>query len=276
MIFAIGILLAGAGGGLIPLWRRRESRQTRLLTWGNAFAAGIFLGAALVHMLAESADTWADDIGATYPWPFLIAGAAFFAILLFEHVLVSDDAHAVVHSVNKQLGLSAHAHGDAHLDASEHGPERSRATETYPYTLAVVLSIHSVIAGIALGAQETVASATIIFIAIIAHKSMAAFALGVSLARGALERRRALGIIAIFTVMTPIGIAIGALVGNALDSGGELYFNAIFLALAAGTFLYIATLDIIHDEFLRPGHRFAKWLLASLGFAIMGILALWV
>ena len=51
---------------------------------------------------------------------------------------------------------------------------------------------------------------------------------------------------------------------------------AAFLALAAGTFIYISTLDILQDEFLRPGSRWAKWLSAALAVALMALLSLWV
>ena len=51
--------------------------------------------------------------------------------------------------------------------------------------------------------------------------------------------------------------------------------EAAFLALAAGSFAYVATLDILRDEFVEPGGRFGKWLLVAAGAGSMGVLALW-
>ena len=54
------------------------------------------------------------------------------------------------------------------------------------------------------------------------------------------------------------------------------YFDATFLALAAGTFIYISAVDIIQDEFLRAGGRFAKWLFAAAAIALMALLSRWI
>ena len=48
------------------------------------------------------------------------------------------------------------------------------------------------------------------------------------------------------------------------------------LGIAAGTFVYVATFDILRDEFPAPGGRLAKWCVLSLGVFSMGALALWV
>ena len=41
----------------------------------------------------------------------------------------------------------------------------------------------------------------------------------------------------------------------------------------AGTFLYIANVDIVRTEFELRGDRWQKWLLAALGFSMMAVLA---
>ncbi|MGE5186640.1 MAG: hypothetical protein ACM31C_31515 [Acidobacteriota bacterium] len=58
-------------------------------------------------------------------------------------------------------------------------------------------------------------------------------------------------------------------------AGSRSWFEGIFDSLAAGTFLYIAMLDIIRTEFEVRGDRWQKWSLASAGFATMAVLALW-
>ena len=42
------------------------------------------------------------------------------------------------------------------------------------------------------------------------------------------------------------------------------------------TFTYVATFDILRDEFPSGGGRSTKWLLVTLGIALMGLLARWV
>lgn len=261
ILFLVAILAAGWLGGAVPVWRSRGGPTGRFLSWGNAFAAGIFLGIGLIHLLRDASLAWAG-LGWDYPIAFVLAAAAFVAILLLEHVLLPEPAHAMVHS---------HAgDGLAHLD------EHHEQTLIYPYTLVFTLSIHSFLAGIALGAQDSIANVLVIFVAIIAHKSTAGFALGVRLVRGGLSTDRAHKLLALFACTTPAGILIGLLGSGVLRSAAQQTFDATFQSLAAGTFIYIAAVDIIQDEFARPGSRFAQWLSATAGLTLMALLALWI
>jgi len=255
------ILVAGWVGGAIPLAAGPRIRAGRLLGWGNAFAAGIFLGTGLVHMLADASRGF-SALGYDYPIGLVLAAAAFVAMLFFEHVLLPESAHAMVHAESGEPFSHAHRH-------SAPGPLVS-------YAIVAALSVHSLIAGLALGAAQQVAGALVIFLAIIAHKSTAGFALGVSFARDGMPRGRAYQLLALFALATPVGIAIGFALGDALQDRAQQTAEAAFLALAAGTFIYVASFDILRDEFLEPVGRFAKWLFVALGVALTAILAIWV
>ena len=264
----IVILVAGAAGAALPLVRRGVAARERLLGWGNAFAAGVFLAAGLVHMMPESDDTWAS-LGYDAPIAFALAALAFAFMLLVEHVLLPEQAHEEVHApsgerftriAERELGGSTH---DEHAALSA-------------YAVLTALSIHSLLAGLALGAEADLSEALVISAAIIAHKTAAGFALGVSLARSSLPRRVTWMLVALFATATPIGGLIGAALGASV--GGELgaTLEAGFLSIAAGTFVYVATFDILRDEFPAPGGRFAKWCVMTAGILSMSALALWV
>ena len=256
----VAVLAAGALGGAVPLWRGRGDPASRVLGWGNAVAAGVFLGAGLIHMLPDATEAW-QALGWEYPVAFLLAALAFVLMWLFEHVLLPERAHQAVHSTpGEQL---------ARLSAGE---RRGLAA----YALVTALSIHSFLAGLALGAQPQLAGALVIFLAIMMHKSTAGFALGVSLVRHPLPRRRAWGLLALFAAATPVGILVGALLDDALEGPARRTFEATFLALAAGTFAYVALLDVLRDELREPGGRLATGLLVTAGTALMGVLAIWV
>ena len=259
--FASVIFLAAALGGLVPLSGRPGSSRSRFMNWGNAFAAGIFLGTGLIHMLGEASRSWAA-LGWSYPMPLLLAAAGFMLFLLVEHVLLPADAHSV-----------AHAHSGHELPSDE--VERLTGAGI-PHALLLALSIHSVIAGVALGGQGSFSGAFYIFLAIIAHKSSAAFALGIALRRSTVPRQRARQLIGLFSLATPLGILAGALVSDLLRSVVGQYFDAAFLALAGGTFLYIASMDILQDEFLHTGGRFVKWLWAAAAIALTALLSVWI
>jgi len=255
LAFALAVLAGGALGGALPLWRRATLGE-RVLGWGNAFTAGIFLGAGWIHMLPDSADGW-RALGWEYPMAYSLAAVGFVVMLLVEHVLLSESAHEVVHAPSSERF--------AHLSEDGRG--------FTAYAVLIALSVHSILAGLALGATPELGGALVIFVAIAAHKSMEGFALGVSLRRDRMPVRRAWALLALFSVATPIGILAGAGVGEALEDRAGAILEAAFLALAAGTFVYVATLDILREEFVEPGGRLAKWLPVACGAAIMGLLA---
>ena len=257
----VALLVTGMLSGAIPLRRRAgaDAARSRLLAWGNAFAAGVFLGAGLVHMLPDAGEAWAR-IGWRYPIGFALAAAAIVAMLLVEHVLPSDDAHHAFHarSVDRFAPFDSHA-----------------ASSSAAYAILTALSIHALLEGIALGVQRELGGALVLFAAILAHKAVEGFALGVSLARSPLPARRAWALLVLFGAATPLGILAGMIAG-ALESALASAVEATFLSLAAGTFVYVATLDILREEIDESGDRVVKWLWVAVGTGVMALLARWV
>jgi zinc transporter 1/2/3 len=246
IVACVLILLTGLIGGLVPLWMGYTPRTQRFFSLGNALSAGIFLSAGLIHMLPDAERNLRGVLG-EFPVASLIAVIGFFVVLLVERVVARSE--------------------------TERGDERRGAV--YAYILALVLSVHSLIAGTALGAEQTTAGMLVIFLAIIAHKGSAAFALGVSMVRGGVPRARIPRTIAVFASMTPVGIVLGSVLASLLSGHAALLFEGVFDALAAGTFLYVAVLDVIGEEFALPGDRLSKFLLATTGAAAMAIIGVW-
>ena len=152
----IAILAAGAAGGALPLLRRDAARSDRLLGWGNAFAAGVFLAAGIVHMLPEADRVWIG-LGWDYPVAFALAGFAFAFMLLVEHVLLPEQAHEEVHAPS----------GERFARIAEHHPDVLSA-----YAVLTALSIHALLAGLALGAEAHLARALVIARALVANPSV--------------------------------------------------------------------------------------------------------
>lgn len=100
--------------------------------------------------------------------------------------------------------------------------------------------------------------------------------MGVGFQRAGLAHRQAMGRLAFFSVMTPLGIIAGAVIGGALTGRSDMLFEAVFDSIGAGTFMYIAALDIIKTEFDRQRDHAQKWLAAPAGFGFMALLAIWI
>jgi len=258
LVFLGVVLAAGLAGGALALRRATGRSASSKLGLGNAFAAGVFLGVGFIHMLPHAAETWAG-LGWSYPMTFTLATVGFVLMLLIEHVLLPEHSHRGLHE--------SAGHGFDSL--VEGGHEGIGA-----YVVLAALSVHSLLAGLALGAEASLASAFVLFFAIFAHKSTAGFALGVSLVRARVGTVRSWMLLALFAFSTPVGILVGTGLGAVLEGPAERTLEASFISLAAGTFVYVATFDILRDEFVEPGGRAAKWMLVTAGAGVMAIVAI--
>lgn len=253
-LFYIGVILAaGLLAGLWPVFAGAAARYKRFFSLGSALGGGVFLGAGLIHLLPDSNENFSDLLSADFSYPMgaLICAIGFLLVLLIEKVVMGGNEDRLV------------------VEASQSGGAM------VPYMLALVLSVHSFIAGIALGAESQIGASAALFIAIIAHKSVAAFALGVNLQRGAVMRARSVGVISLFSIMTPLGIVAGTSLGALLSGRAEQWFEGAFDALAAGTFLYVAVVDIIGGEFSLREQPGFKFFMVSIGVGLMALIAIW-
>lgn len=157
--------------------------------------------------------------------------------------------------------------------------------------LLLALSAHSVLAGFGLGVDtlSEEGSGLGTFIAIIAHKGFAAYALGSNFGKDYLN---GLGfawcvlLCVIFSITTPFGTVMGALVSNGLEGRGRDGLEAITLGIASGTFIYIAIIEMLMlDLFkqrkarrngpLNRGKVAVHLIFTLVGFGAMSALAYW-
>lgn len=265
---AVAVAIVGLAGTILPWFLDERKARDRILALSDTFAGGVLGGAGLIHLLGDGMAQFKATLPhVAYPLALLLTGAGFMLILLIEGVLVGDPQGGAGYSANAKSATARH---EAAWQQAE-----SRAAY-YPVILLIVLSVHSVILGLALGSQEALAGIIIVFLAIIAHKGAAGFALGVGYVRTGARLRRVWPQLAFFIAMTPLGIILGGSVGLSLTPHAARLFEATFDSLGAGTFIYIAAMDIIKTQFDNPKYRFQKWLSAVSGFSLMALLALWL
>ncbi len=239
IIFAITLL-----SGCYPFIKKLRNKQHLSLPKAEAFGSGIFLGAGLIHMLGESSHEF-NALGIEYPIPFLIAGCVFLGFLLLEHVA-------------KEL---------------YHHHEQSKV----PFALLAVLmlSIHGFLAGTALGMTHSVSLALVVFIAILAHKWAESFALALQIARSQMRMKHALFLFLLFSLMTPLGIFTGSYATEYLEHHELL--EPYFMALAAGTFLYLGSLHGLEKSVLiHDCCNLKVFVFVIIGFLLMALIGVWV
>ena len=160
--------------------------------------------------------------------------------------------------------------------------EAVHASWTASVILFIALSFHSMMAGLGIGVSSTGAQVWGLTAAVIAHKTVASFALGSTVLR---VRDTSLKLYAAmmtgFSCVTPIGGLIGMAIARAEagsgddDGGTDTPVTDALLAIAGGTFVYVGLVEIIGKE-LPGGDKALKLLLILSGWGFMAMLALWV
>ena len=272
-IYAVSILACGLIGGLLPLLlRSRPSRRTTMLLGiGSSFGGGVFIAAGTIHLLPDSRELLDGDDG--YPVSSLIFSSTILLFLLVEAfgkaccntrakrpttaevdfycAWASSDDHHHHHHHHHQHGAPSTATADGNSDSGSNGVGGLITT----IAMYASLSFHSMMAGLSLGVLRNRVEARGTFAAIVAHKSIAAFALGAALVRTQDTSGKPLSKLPVaisivtFSFVTPIGVMIGTGIGAVVDS----WVSAAFTAIAAGTFIFVGLVEIAVDE-LGIGH----------------------
>ncbi len=246
----LGILAAALAGGLYPLLRPATARDVKRLPMGEAFTSGVFLALALTMMLPSAFHVLGKALPELdFPLAALIAVGAFLLLLAIEHA-----SHLV-----QQGSLEAQS-------------------DKLPVLIPLIMTTMIIIPSFLLGAAFAVSStntAIFIFIAIMMHKSSAAFGLALMMVRSRLKHWQAWLTFSLFALATPAGIVFGADLHERLGDHAMLMTKGVILALAGGTFLFLSTLhQFQHAAMIRvccSGRGFA-FLLA--GFAITALVRL--
>ncbi len=234
------IVLAAAGGAALPLLGRWSQRQLHLFV---AFGAGVFLGAIFFHLLPESL-AQGDDRSAQFS---ILAG--FLLVLVVDRVAVPR----------------GEAGAESPGERSDMGRHRAIG-----FTAMVGLSLHSFTAGVALGLGHTNPQISlVIFLAIISHKAVAAFSLATVFKLSNQALRRSLVLLALFAASTPLG----ALMALPLVPSLSQWQPAVPLALATGTFMYVATVNLLPEAFHQPYRRAGTFAALGLGILMMAVIS---
>jgi len=108
--------------------------------------------------------------------------------------------------------------------------------------------------------------------ALILHKIVISFSLGLTLSQSPLGTFKSAVCGFLFAISSPVGIAVGLLLSNMETLNGSLVVGSL-QGMAAGTFLYVVFLEVLPHEF-RSGHMHLPKLLSFiLGFScICGVI----
>lgn len=159
---------------------------------------------------------------------------------------------------------SGHGHHHGHFSAAE----LARAGPLRLASLVLALSAHSVFEGLALGLQEDGAKLGSLFIGVAIHETLAAVALGVSVAKAGLPMRDATKLAVTVSLMIPVGIGLGMGIETAQNLAGSIV-SVVLQGMAAGTFLFITFFEILSRELEDKHDRLLKVLFLIVGYGVL-------
>ena len=222
-------------GGLPPILSKIKENQEALRRI-TGIASGILLASALLVVIPEGfelatgehEESGEEEEGVGN---LLIGGAVLAGFLMMLILEGSGIGHAV--------------HEEHHDHHEEHGHEHVHHRNS-PWIIVLGLSLHSAADGLAIGsaaAGSTEAVTALVALAVLIHKVPAAFSLGVFSMHERENRNDSVRDIVMFSLATPVMILVSFYTLQGMDE----HLIALVMLFAAGTFLYVATVDTLPD-----------------------------
>ncbi|HEX4263500.1 MAG TPA: ZIP family metal transporter [Verrucomicrobiae bacterium] len=266
-IYCVLVLFASLAGGWLPLIIRLN--HTRLQT-AISLVAGLMLGIALLHFLPDASEQL-GSLDRTVAW--MLGGflMMFFLQRFFHfhhHDLPEGDPEDCCHDEHEDASPDDehhHDHGHDHHHHHEHEPDHEPEHTHHAHTLAeksaqqlswvgtaLGLTLHSLLDGLAMAAavEATARGQGLAGIgtalAVILHKPFDAMAVSTLMTAGGSSRFLRQLLNALFSLATPLGVALFYLGANHLAGSNEAFLGCA-LAFCAGTFLCIASSDLLPE-----------------------------
>ena len=222
-------------GGLFPIFSKiKENPETLRRITG--IASGILLASALLVVVPEGFELATEEHEEVEDEEegvgnLLIGGAVLAGFLMMLILEGSGIGHAV--------------HEEHHDHHDEHGHEHVHHRSS-PWIIVLGLSLHSAADGLAIGsaaAGTSEAVTALVALAVLIHKVPAAFSLGVFSMHERENRNDSIRDIVMFSLATPVMILVSFYTLQGMDE----HLIALAMLFAAGTFLYVATVDTLPD-----------------------------
>jgi len=256
IIYCVLIALASLAGGWIPIFIKLTHRRLELLV---SFVAGAMLVVGLLHLLPHAVASAGGHAESVYGWA--LAG---FLVMFFLERFFCYHHHDVP-------GEESHDEGHCHHSDSDSSSFASSSHRMTWSGAAVGLSLHSLMAGVALGAAMQIShSASLpglaVFLVIFLHKPFDSLTLTTLMSIGEWSRPARHLVNNLFALMVPLG-AISFFAAENLLQDNAAVLNAA-LAFSAGTFLCIAASDLLPELHFHSHDRLALSFAMLLGVAL--------
>jgi zinc and cadmium transporter len=267
IIYCLLVLLASLAGGWLLLVIRPTHRRIQMAI---SFVAGLMLGIALLHFLPD-ANEQLHSLDRTAAW--MLGGfLSMFFLQRFFHFHHHDSAEGDPEDCDHgQAEPEDHVHGHAH---HAHTLADKSAQQLSWVGTALGMTLHSLLDGLALaaaveaGAHNHVRLAGLgVALVVILHKPFDALAISTLMTAGGSSRFSRHLLNGLFALASPLG-AVLFYFGASHFAGSDTTFLGCALAFCAGTFLCIASSDLLPELQFHSHDRFKLSLALLAGLAI--------
>jgi zinc and cadmium transporter len=280
VVYCALVLLASLFGGWLPIVVKLT--HTRLQV-AISLVAGLMLGIALLHFLPDASEQL-GSLDRTVGW--MLGGflTMFFLQRFFHfhhHDLPEGDPEDCCH--DEQL-VHSHEHEEHHNHDHDHDHDHEHSHHAHTLAeksaqqlswvgTALGLTLHSLLDGLALAAaveatargQGLASLGTAL--AVILHKPFDAMAVSTLMTAGGSSRSSRHLLNALFSLATPLGVILFYIGANHI-AGSNVVFLGCALAFCAGTFLCIASSDLLPELQFHSHDRLKLSIALLLGVGI--------
>tara|TARA_R110002073_G_scaffold293662_2_gene459282 strand:+ start:183 stop:1025 length:843 start_codon:yes stop_codon:yes gene_type:complete len=264
IFFAILVFALVFAFGYLPFIQKFASTPI-ILRRMTGLAAGFLIGAALLVALPEGFEVYlhaaeGQQLSGHSGWaqPAFIAGLAILGGFLMMLIL-------------EGLGFGHDVHEEHHDHSHDHGHEHINHPEGNAKSLVVGLSLHALMDGFAIGAAYALGELVLsmqLALVILMHKFPAAFSLSAYSLHERHNKRRSIGDLMLFALATPLAILLSGPLFSVVDHS----YIGLMLLFSAGSFIYVATVDVLPNIHVQDKSRETLWLVLA-GIAAMVVLS---
>ncbi|XP_024200074.2 zinc transporter 1 [Rosa chinensis] len=260
----------------------------------KAFAAGVILATAFIHVLPEAFTTLTSPCLKENPWgrfPFtgFLCMMSAIGTLMVDAMATGYYKRSSLKSSQVRMDEESRAGHGATQGSNAHDSEELRSTsELFKHrVIAQVLElgilVHSVIIGISVGASQDTYTIKPLLVALSFHQFFEGISLGGCISQAQFKSLSEAIMAAFFSLTTPIGIAIGIGISNVYSetSPTALIVQGTLNSAAAGILIYMALVDLLAADFMSPRMQgnmriqLGSYISLLLGTGCMSLLAKW-
>ncbi|MCQ2815144.1 MAG: ZIP family metal transporter [Bacilli bacterium] len=247
-----GIIGTGLGGLIGVLVNKNSNKGVSLLL---SFAGGIMLAIVVFDLFQESIIPFIKDKQNNWYYVVVVLGCAFVGyilVYLINNLIDKRLSKEVPHTSSGHPDLHDDLNEMIHLDHIEVHKKNHNSLFVAGLITAIVIALHNLPEGIAIGASYAtnpsaiiVSSGFALAVVIGLHNVPEGMAVAVPLVVGGTKKWKAV----LITASTGIPTVIGAVIGFAIGNIGPIGLS-ISLALASGAMLYVVFGELLPESYL--------------------------